>query len=447
MRVPGFILEMGVPAMRARLRTGVWTGYLTCLAFLVLAVLADRLGILLLRPVLLVPIAVKLATNTAAWLALRYERGALAASTVNVAADMFAMTAAIYFTGGELSPLFPIYLIEITVIALLGNVGLTMLCAAVAIAMYGVMSLLVHAGVLPPWPPPVMIAHGLTARYVTVDVAYAAIVLGVPAYYAARILKDLRHKQEALELRTRQLVEAGRQKSQFMANVTHELRTPIHGICGLSDLVESEIYGPVTPKQRDAQQSIRRSARALLALIDDLLALARGDAGKAELVPEPVDVSELLTAVVAAARWMVGTKALSVEKEIEPDLPGAQTDPRALRQVVLNLLSNAAKFTPEGGRIVVRARREGAAIRIAVEDSGIGIAPQDQERIFEEFRQLDGSAERAYGGVGLGLAVVRRLVGAMGATVHVESTPSAGSTFAVVLPVAWQAPEAGRPAA
>ena len=105
------------------------------------------------------------------------------------------------------------------------------------------------------------------------DIAYAAFVLGVPTYYAARILQDLRAKQTALEERTRQLVEAGKQKSQFMANVTHELRTPIHGICGLSDLIESGIYGPVTPKQKDAQQSIKRSARSLLALIDDLLEL------------------------------------------------------------------------------------------------------------------------------------------------------------------------------
>jgi signal transduction histidine kinase len=438
MRVPGFISEMGAPAQRGRLHTSVKTGYLTCFALLGLAVLADRLGIFEFRLVVLLPVFVKLVTNTAAWAALRLDRGVLATATLNVGTDMFAMTAAIYFTGGELSPLFPIYLIEITVVALLGNVGLTVLCAVGAITMYALMALLVHAGVLPTWQPPVMLTHGLTANYVALDIAYAALVLGVPAYYAARILQDLRSKQLALEERTQQLVEAGRQKSQFMANVTHELRTPIHGICGLSDLVESGIYGTVTPKQRDAQQSIRRSARSLLALIDDLLELSRGDAGKIDPQPQPVDVGELLATVVAAARWMVGTKQLAVETDVAGDLPTVQTDPRALRQVVLNLLSNAAKFTPEGGRIVVRARCEGAgAVRLEVEDSGIGIAAEDQERIFDEFRQLDGSAERAYGGVGLGLAVVRRLTEAMGATVDVKSEAGKGATFGLVLPVTW----------
>jgi len=449
MRVPGFISEMGAPAQRGRLHTSVKTGYLTCFALLGLAVLADGLGIFPFRMAVLLPVFVKLATNTAAWIALRLERGVLTTATLNVGTDMFAMTAAIYFTGGELSPLFPIYLIEITVVALLGNVGLTVLCAVGAIVMYALMAMLVHAGVLPVWQPPVMLTHGLTANYVALDIAYAALVLGVPTFYAARILQDLRDKQLALEDRTRQLVEAGQQKSQFMANVTHELRTPIHGICGLSDLVESGIYGAVTPKQKDAQQSIRRSARSLLALIDDLLELSRGDAGKIDPRPERVHLGELVTTVVAAARWMVGTKDLTVETSVDADVPEVETDPRALRQVVLNLLSNATKFTPEGGRIVVRARREGPGdVRLEVEDSGIGIAPEDQRRIFEEFRQLDGSAERAYGGVGLGLAVVRRLTDAMGARVEVKSEPGKGATFGVVVPVAWKrATDERRPAA
>lgn len=395
----------------------------------------------------LLPMLVKLATNTAAAVALRTDRHVLSTATVNVSTDMFAMTAVIYFTGGELSPLFPIYLIEITVVALLGNVGITVMCAVGAIVMYALMAILVRAGVLPATRPPVAVTGGLTVPYVAVDVAYAAFVLGVPTYYAARILQDLRAKQRALEARTAQLVEAGRQKSQFMANVTHELRTPIHGICGLSDLVESGVYGPVTPKQRDAQQSIKRSARSLLALIDDLLELSRADAGKLEVRPEPVDVRELVTTVVAAARWMVGTKALAVEAETADDLPPLETDPRALKQVLVNLLSNAAKFTPEGGRVLVRARRDGDhAVRFEVQDDGIGIAAEDQARIFEEFRQLDGSHERQYGGVGLGLAVVRRLTQAIGALIELHSEPGRGSTFAVVVQTEWRAKEAEKAA-
>ena len=438
MRVPAFIAEMGDPRHRPRLRTSVKTGYLTVFGFFGLALLADRLGVVPFQRAFLVPMLVKLATNTAAMVALRLDRGVLATATLNVATDMFTMTAVIYFTGGELSPLFPIYLIEITVVALLGNVGVTVLCAVGAIVMYSAMAILVRAGMLPPTVPPVVAAGGLTVTYVVVDLAYASFVLGVPTLYAARILQDLRRKQKALEERTAQLVEAGVQKSQFMANVTHELRTPIHGICGLSDLMESGIYGPVTPKQKDAQQSIKRSARSLLALIDDLLELSRADAGKLEVRPEAVDVAELVATVVAAARWMVGTKALAVETEVAGDLPPVESDPRALKQVLLNLLSNAAKFTDEGGRIVVRARREGeGAVRLEVCDSGIGIAPADQARIFDEFHQLDGSAERRFGGVGLGLAVVRRLTEAVGARVDVHSEEGHGATFAVVVPERW----------
>jgi signal transduction histidine kinase len=270
--------------------------------------------------------------------------------------------------------------------------------------------------------------------YVVVDIAYASFVLGVPTYYAARILANLRAKQRALEARTRELVEAGKQKSQFMANVTHELRTPIHGICGLSDLVESGVYGPVTDKQMGAQQAIKRSARSLLALIDDLLELSRADVGKLEMRTEPVDVKDLVTTVVAAAQWMVGTKPIVVEADVADDVPPLMTDPRALKQVLVNLLSNAAKFTTEGGHVVVRARREGArGVRIEVQDDGIGIAPEDQEKIFDAFRQVDGSAERAFGGVGLGLAVVKRLAEAIGARVEVESEQGQGAKFGVVL--------------
>jgi signal transduction histidine kinase len=448
MRAPRFVAEIGLPAHREQLRAGIATGYMTVLGFLGLGVLAHVTGVLAFQRAFFVPLAVKVVTNSLSWLAIRKDRCILSSAGLNVLADMFAMTALIYFTGGEQSHLFPIYLIEITVLALLGNVGITVCGAVVAVAMYGAMSALVARGVLAYYTSPAALAWPMSARAIALDVLYTAFVLGVPTYYTARILQDLRQKTRALEERTQALVEAGRQRSQFMANVTHELRTPIHGICGLSDLVESGIYGQVSPKQRDAQQSIKRSARSLLALIDDLLEFSRADAGKLVLAAESVDVAELVTTVAAAARWMVGTKNVTIETEVTSDVPPVHADPRGLKQVVLNLLSNAAKFTPEGGRIVLRARPDGdAAVRLEVQDSGIGIAPEDQERIFEEFRQLDGSAERAYGGVGLGLAVVRRLTDAMGARVDVKSVRGAGATFGVSVPRAAPPASAVTPSA
>jgi signal transduction histidine kinase len=446
MRYPRFIAEMAAEVHRDRLRAGIVSGYATTAAFLALSGLAHVTHVVPFQPGFAAILVFKLATNTLAWLGLRRDRLVLETAGLNILGDMVSMTGCIYFTGGELSPLFPIYAIEITVLALLANVGITIMAAITAILCFAGMAVLVRSGVLPAFPPPVVTAGGVTSAYTAIDIVYAAVVIGIPTFYTARILQDLREKGHALEARTKALVDARQQKSQFMTNMTHELRTPIHGICGLTDLVESGVYGAVTPKQREAQQSIKSSARALLALIDDLLELARADAGKLALRPERVDLSELLPTVVASIKWMLGTKQLEVELDVAPELPVVKTDPRKLNQVVINLLSNAVKFTPEGGSIVVRARRGGQdggqdAVHIEVQDSGIGIAKEDQARIFEEFRQLDGSPERPYGGVGLGLALVKRLTEALGAEVAVESGANRGATFTVKVPVAWRGVE------
>lgn len=435
MRYPAFVAEMGLPANRSRLWFSVTSGYVLAFAFFALAGAAHAAHVIPFSRSFYGLLVFKLTTNTLAVLALRKNVLVLETAGVNVFADMLAMTGAIYLTGGETSPLFPVYAIEITVVALLSNVGLTVISAGIVLALYTTMTLLVHAGVLEAHPPPVVTAGGLTHAYVAIDLVYAFFVLAVPTFFTARILAALRAKQRALEARTEALIEAGKQKSQFMANVTHELRTPIHGICGLSDLVEAGIYGPVTDKQREAARSIKRSARSLLQLIDDLLELSRADAGKLAFKPEDCDVREIVEQVVASVKWMIGTKELALETEVERDLPRVFTDARKLAQVVLNLLSNAVKFTPEGGRVTVRVRREGDAVAIAVVDSGVGIPESEQRRVFEEFRQVDGSAERKFGGIGLGLALVRRLADAMSARISLESKEGVGSTFTFVVPL------------
>jgi signal transduction histidine kinase len=438
-RYPSFIAEMGLPSHRPRLQASVASGYATTFAFLVLAILANATHVAPFRPGFVAVVAFKLVTNTLAWAALRWGPFVLETSGLNILADLLAMTAIIYFTGGELSPLFPIYAIEITVLALLGNVGLAVTGAVAAVFAYSTMAVLVGAGVLASYPPPSVTAGGITAAYTAIDIVYASFVIGVPTFYTAKILEDLRDKRRALEARTAALVEAGRLKSQFLANVSHELRTPIHGICGLCDLMESGVYGKLEPKQKDAQVNIRRSAKALLALIDDLLELSRSDAGKLAVRPERVDLGELLPTIQASIKWMLGTKQLALSLDMAPDLPMIETDPRKLNQVLINLLSNAVKFTPEGGTVAVSASRSGEDdVRISVTDTGVGIDPSDQARIFEEFRQLDGSFERAYGGVGLGLALVQRLVSALGGRIGVVSQPGEGATFEVTLPVAWR---------
>jgi two-component system, NarL family, sensor histidine kinase BarA len=248
----------------------------------------------------------------------------------------------------------------------------------------------------------------------------------------------LRAREVALEKRTAQLIQAATQRSQFVASMTHELRTPIHGVQGLADVIAAGVYGPVTGKQQDACASIKRSAQSLLSLIDDLLALTRAEAGKIDARPGDVVIPALVERVTASVSWMVGTKDLSLDTDIEPDLPAVASDERWLAHVLVNLVSNAVKFTPEGGRVMVRAKRRGAAVVLEVVDTGIGIAPEEREAIFEPFRQAERGDARGYGGVGLGLALVARLTDLLGAEVELDSVVGKGSTFRVVVPLAWR---------
>ncbi|MEO7330535.1 MAG: HAMP domain-containing sensor histidine kinase [Minicystis sp.] len=432
---PSFVAEMALPQNRRKLRVSVKAGYATALVFALILVAAHRAGFVQAAWALYAIVGFKLCTNALAHLSLRRERFLLEAGGLNVTADLLAMTAAVYFTGGHASPLVAMYAIEISVVALLTNLGVTLIVAASAFVFYGTMISLIYAGVLPVIQSPLATAGGLTLGYVATDLALVAVLLGVPTIHTAAILKILGEKERALEARNRDLIEAGREKSQFMANITHELRTPIHGISGLCDLVESGIYGPVSDKQRQAQRTIKQSARSLLQLIDDLLELARSDAGKQKLTPTEVDLRELLPTVVTTARWMQGTSERQITLDVEDGLPVIVSDRGKVNQIALNLLSNAVKFTQEGGKIALRARQVDGAIALEVEDDGIGISEAELARVFEAFHQADGSAERQYGGAGLGLALVRRLCALLGGEVKVKSEPGKGSTFTVTLPL------------
>jgi signal transduction histidine kinase len=250
----------------------------------------------------------------------------------------------------------------------------------------------------------------------------------------------LRSKERDLEARTAQLIQANTQRSQFIASMTHELRTPIHGVQGLADVIAAGVYGPVTDKQKEACASIKRSAQSLLGLVDDVLNLARAEAGRIEARPSAIDIAELVERVTASVSWMVGTKRIQLVGEVERDLPFVQSDDRWLAHVLVNLVANAVKFTPEGGRVTVRAayRPDADAVALEVTDTGIGIAPEERERIFEPFRQGDSSDEKGYGGVGLGLALVAKLTDLLAARVELDSEVGKGSTFRVIVPLDWR---------
>ncbi len=440
-RLAPFIAEMSTPAHRPKLWFGIWSGFIIAAGFGVVAGLVAIFDATPWKWALLGLVGAKLATNTLAWLALRRDRRVLPTQALNTSADVVLITAAIYFTGGPYSPLLPSYVIVVAVLSLLSNFGVTVMAAVLILVSYAVMVTLMAAGVLPPMPVLGGSPGGTpTAGYTAVSILYCAIVVGVPAFISAAMLRALRAREAVLETRTAQLISAASQRSQFVASMTHELRTPIHGMQGLADVIAAGVYGPVTDKQKEACASIKRSAQSLLQLVDDVLQLTRAEAGKIEARPGAVDVRELIERVTASVSWMVGTKKLMLDTEIEEALPRVQSDERWLAHVLVNLIANAVKFTPEGGRVTVGActRDTSTAVELFVQDTGIGITPEEQAVIFEPFRQGEHGDERRYGGVGLGLALVSRLCDLLACDVKLESTVGKGTTFRVLVPPRWR---------
>lgn len=275
--------------------------------------------------------------------------------------------------------------------------------------------------------------------------AICAAVGSTSLWVCAAALRRLRVRQRELDARMAQWREASSQRGyrEFVASMTHELRTPIHGVQGLADVIAAGVYGPVTDRQKEACASIKRSAQTLLGLVDDVLNLARAEVDGIEACPTVIDVNKLVERVTASVSWMVGTKRIQLQTDVQPQLPLVHTDPRWLTHIAVNLVSNAVKYTPEGGRVAVSVResanRRGVVLEIA--DSGVGIAREDRERIFEPFLQGGGANDKRYGGVGLGLALVARLAELLACDVELDSAVGQGTTFRVTVPFHWQ----GRP--
>jgi signal transduction histidine kinase/CheY-like chemotaxis protein len=234
--------------------------------------------------------------------------------------------------------------------------------------------------------------------------------------------------------------QANELKTQFLANMSHELRTPLNSIINFTRILSAGMRGPVTSEQRDYLARVRQSGEHLLGLINDILDLSKIESGRMDLYTEPVQLAELIQGVMATAAGLTKDKPIVLRQELAADLPLVAADRTRLRQILLNLLSNAAKFT-SSGTITVRAHQQGDQVVLSVSDTGIGIAAEHLTTIFEEFRQLEGSANRRYEGTGLGLAICRRLVQLHGGDLWVESMPEVGSTFAFSLPSVARAPE------
>jgi signal transduction histidine kinase len=243
----------------------------------------------------------------------------------------------------------------------------------------------------------------------------------------ARLFTEIQAKSRELEL-------ANKHKSEFLANMSHELRTPLNAIIGFSEVLSEQMFGEVNDKQLEYLRDIHSSGHHLLSLINDILDLSKIEAGRMELELATTNLPMLLDNCTTLVRERASRHGLVLKLELDDDIGDWVCDVRKLKQIVINLLSNAVKFTPAGGSVTLCAHRLENAVEIAVVDTGVGIAKDQQALVFEEFRQAGGDYLRKSEGTGLGLSLAKRFVELHGGSIRVESEPGRGSTFAFILP-------------
>jgi signal transduction histidine kinase len=238
-----------------------------------------------------------------------------------------------------------------------------------------------------------------------------------------------------IQNKSRQLEVANKHKSEFLANMSHELRTPLNAIIGFSEVLVERMFGKLNEKQEEYLRDIHSSGQHLLSLINDILDLSKVEAGRMELEVSEFDLPAALQNAMTLVRERAQTHGITLKLRVDKKLGSIRADERKVKQIVLNLLSNAVKFTPDGGRVDVDAHLNDASVEVSVKDTGVGIAPEDQAVVFEEFRQVGRSYTSKQEGTGLGLALTRRFVELHGGTIRLESAPGKGSIFTFTLPL------------
>jgi signal transduction histidine kinase len=239
---------------------------------------------------------------------------------------------------------------------------------------------------------------------------------------------------DEIQEKSRQLAEASQHKSQFLANMSHELRTPLNAILGYTELIADGIYGETPEKVQAVLKRVESNGRHLLGLINDVLDLSKIEAGQLKLTLADYSIKDVVRGVYSALEPLATKKSLNLKVAVPDNVPGAHGDERKLTQVLLNLVGNAIKFTDQG-EVAINVVAENGSLSIAVRDTGPGIAPADQARLFEEFQQADNSITKTKGGTGLGLAISKRIIDMHGGQIILESSVGRGSTFKVALPI------------
>jgi signal transduction histidine kinase/CheY-like chemotaxis protein len=277
----------------------------------------------------------------------------------------------------------------------------------------------------------------------TVD-QHAVAVNNVNTYLQTQNMATaLKLQRDELDIKTRELAVASRMKSEFLANMSHELRTPLNSVIGFSEILHDETFGPLNEKQLKYTGNILTSGKHLLGLINHILDLSKVEAGKMELFYEDFSISDVFDEVLAVTAPMASKKNIVMETKINPELTTIKADKNKIKQILLNFMGNAIKFTPEGGSATIEAHRVDDMAQISIIDTGIGISQEDQTKLFQPFKQLDSSTSRKYEGSGLGLALVKRFVELHGGKVWLESEPDRGSTFTFTIPIGGKIKEPG----
>jgi len=257
------------------------------------------------------------------------------------------------------------------------------------------------------------------------------------------LAKSLNEQQRAfakLKSRSDELQAANEHKNRFIANISHELKTPLNAVIGFADILMTAHHGPLSERQMDYLNRIFDAGKHLLAMITDLIDVMKLDLNALQLKPEDFDIRKMTKEVGDLLMPQIADNHHTFTMDIQDDVPNAHMDLTRYRQVIMNLLSNAIKFTPDGGKIDLSLEKKDEMYCLKLTDNGIGISKKDQRRIFQDFIQLDSKLHRKHEGTGIGLALTRRLVDLMGGNLTVESKPSQGSTFTVMLPFKYVRP-------
>jgi signal transduction histidine kinase/CheY-like chemotaxis protein len=365
-----------------------------------------------------------------------YRRGLdrRALNAVWIANDIVLLTICVYATGGIHSPCFIWYAATASAATFAGGRAAAWIASAANTVAY--LTLLFWTGQIAFFDAPMGLA---VTRMLFVFGASYFFLRGIADLSEKRLhIRQLegeaRARADELAEANRRIQEADKLKSQFLANMSHELRTPMNSIIGFSEILVERLDGRIEPKHLGFLEHIRTSGTHLLGIINDVLDLSKIEAGKMEIYPEFFAIAPVIDSVCQLMRGMTrATQKIVVD--VPKDLPHIETDLAKFKQILFNLISNAVKFSPPDQPIEIRAWLDDSAITVAVRDEGIGIDAENHQLIFEEFRQVDGTARREFGGTGLGLALVRRFVELQGGRVTVESRLGAGSTFTFTLPV------------